>query len=91
MQMNRVVAGDGLPPAASDEAPSRIYRLVMALSAPVVKWWARLEVSGLETIPESGPVVLFANHDGAWDPLVVGLAAAPRRRSRALAKSALWT
>jgi 1-acyl-sn-glycerol-3-phosphate acyltransferase len=62
----------------------------MALSAPVVKWWARLEVSGLETIPESGPVVLFANHDSAWDPLVVGLGAAPRRQIRALAKSSLW-
>lgn len=72
------------------DAASWTYRLVMALVVPVVRWWGRLDVVGLETLPESGPVVLFANHDSAWDPLVVGLAASPRRQVRALAKSSLW-
>lgn len=90
MQTNRVAERVGIRPAATDDAPSRTYRLAMALSVPVVRWWARLEVAGLQTIPESGPVVLFANHDSAWDPLVIGLAAAPRRQLRALAKSSLW-
>jgi 1-acyl-sn-glycerol-3-phosphate acyltransferase len=72
------------------EAPSRTYRLVMTLVVPAVRWWGRLDVVGIESIPDAGPVVLFANHDSAWDPLVIGLAAAPRRQVRALAKSSLW-
>ena len=38
----------------------------------------------------AGATVLMANHDSAWDPLVVGCAAVPRRQVRALAKASLW-
>jgi 1-acyl-sn-glycerol-3-phosphate acyltransferase len=66
------------------------YRVVMAIAAPIVRWWGRLEVVGTQVLPASGPAVLIANHDSAWDPLVVGVAAMPRRQLRALAKSSLW-
>ena len=66
------------------------YRVVMAIAAPIVRWWGRLEVVGARVLPASGPAVLIANHDSAWDPLVVGVAAMPRRQVRALAKSSLW-
>jgi 1-acyl-sn-glycerol-3-phosphate acyltransferase len=66
------------------------YRLVMALATPVVRWWGRLEVVGEQALPTSGPTVLIANHDSAWDPLVLGVAALRRRQLRALAKSTLW-
>lgn len=76
--------------SARGDAPSGTYRLAMALAVPVVRWWSRLEVDGLDALPATGPVVLFANHDSSWDPLVIGLAALPRRQVRALAKSSLW-
>jgi 1-acyl-sn-glycerol-3-phosphate acyltransferase len=71
------------------ERVSLTYRAVMALATPVVRWWGRLEVTGLAALPPSGPVIIFANHDSAWDPLVVGVAAR-NRQVRALAKSSLW-
>ena len=67
-----------------------MYRLVMALVRPIVTWWGRLEVTGLELLPTSGPTLVFVNHDSAWDPLVIGVAASPSRQIRALAISTLW-
>jgi 1-acyl-sn-glycerol-3-phosphate acyltransferase len=61
----------------------------MAVNLPVARW-ARLEVSGLETLPASGPVLLVGNHDSHWDPVMIGVAARRRRMIRALAKSTLW-
>jgi 1-acyl-sn-glycerol-3-phosphate acyltransferase len=69
---------------------TRMYRVAMAAMTPVVRWWGRLEVSGLEHLPESGPVLLAGNHDSYWDPIAVGIAGLPRRQIRALAKSSLW-
>ena len=66
------------------------YRVAMAACTPAVKWWGRLEVSGLDVLPASGPVLLAGNHDSYWDPVAVGIAGRPRRQIRALAKSELW-
>jgi len=68
---------------------TRTYGLAMALNLPVARW-GRLEVSGLETLPESGPLLVVGNHDSHWDPVMIGLAARKRRQIRALAKSTLW-
>jgi 1-acyl-sn-glycerol-3-phosphate acyltransferase len=68
---------------------TRTYGLVMALSAPVARW-GRLRVEGLESIPESGPLLVVGNHDSHWDPVMVGVAARRHRQIRALAKSTLW-
>jgi 1-acyl-sn-glycerol-3-phosphate acyltransferase len=69
--------------------PTRTYRIAMALNRPVAAW-ARLEVSGAETLPASGPLLLIGNHDSHWDPVMIGVAARKRRMIRALAKSQLW-
>jgi 1-acyl-sn-glycerol-3-phosphate acyltransferase len=74
--------------AASERSP--VYRVVMAVARPIVRWWGRLEVIGLPLVPQSGPVLMMVNHDSAWDPVVVGVAALPRREIRALAKASLW-
>jgi 1-acyl-sn-glycerol-3-phosphate acyltransferase len=66
------------------------YRFAMAVCSPVVRWWGRLEASGLEHLPESGPVLLAGNHDSYWDPVAVGIAGLRRRQIRALAKSSMW-
>ncbi len=52
--------------------------------------WGRLEVEGLELLPESGPALVVGNHDSHWDPVTVGVAAIRRRQIKALAKSDLW-
>ncbi|HKI67740.1 MAG TPA: lysophospholipid acyltransferase family protein [Solirubrobacterales bacterium] len=67
-----------------------MYSLAMALSRPAVAVWGRLEVEGLEALPESGPLLVIGNHDSHWDPVAVGVAAIRRRQIRALAKSTLW-
>ncbi len=68
---------------------TRTYRAAMALSRPVALW-GRLRVEGLETVPESGPLLVVGNHDSHWDPVMVGVAAVRQRQIRALAKSTLW-
>jgi 1-acyl-sn-glycerol-3-phosphate acyltransferase len=69
--------------------PTRTYRFAMAVNRPVAAW-ARLEVSGVETLPASGPLLLVGNHDSHWDPVMIGFSARKRRMIRALAKSTLW-
>lgn len=69
---------------------TRTYRFAMAVCSPAVRWWGRLQVSGLEHLPADGPVLLAGNHDSYWDPVAVGIAGLPRRQIQALAKSSLW-
>ena len=66
------------------------YRGVMLASKPIVKAWGRMDVSGLDALPETGPVLLAGNHDSYWDPIAIGMAAMPVRQIHALAKSTLW-
>jgi 1-acyl-sn-glycerol-3-phosphate acyltransferase len=69
---------------------SRTYRFAMAASSIGVRLWGRLQVEGLENVPESGPVLMAANHDSYWDPVTIGIAGLPRRQIEALAKAELW-
>ena len=78
-----------MPAQSRPEKRTLTYRLVMAVATPIVRWWGRLEVVGLEALPTSGAVVLMVNHDSMWDPLAVGVAARTRQVC-ALAKSSLW-
>ena len=71
-------------------AVSPTYRFAMAACSPAVRWWGRLEVSGLDAMPTDGPVLLAGNHDSYWDPIAIGIAGLPRRQICALAKSSLW-
>ena len=66
------------------------YRFAMGVATPVVRGWGRLDVTGLEHLPQAGPVLLAANHDSYWDPVAVGVAALGHRQIRALAKKELW-
>ena len=65
------------------------YAAVMIAATPVVRWWGRLEVIGRDLLPATEPTILMVNHDSAWDPVIVGIAARGRQ-IRALAKSSLW-
>ena len=72
------------------EQLTRTYRFALGICKPVVRWWGRLEVEGLEHVPPSGPLLVAGNHDSYWDPVVIGIAAIRRRQIRALSKSSLW-
>lgn len=78
--------------AATDNAGRipPVYRAVMAAAGPIVRWWGRLEVVGLEHLPTHGATIVPANHDSAWDPVVIAFAARRRRQIQALAKASLW-
>ncbi|MDP9794970.1 1-acyl-sn-glycerol-3-phosphate acyltransferase [Catenuloplanes nepalensis] len=62
----------------------------MAAAGPIVRWWGRLEVVGLHHLPTHGATIVTANHDSAWDPVVIAVAARRRRHIQALAKASLW-
>lgn len=68
---------------------SPVYRVVMVVATPIVRWWGRLRVRGAELLDAPGPLLLCANHDSHWDPVVVGVAARGVQ-VRALAKASLW-
>jgi len=55
---------------------------------PVVRALYRLEVRGLEHVPDNGPLVVVGNHESILDPFIVS--AAISRKIRYLAKSELW-
>jgi 1-acyl-sn-glycerol-3-phosphate acyltransferase len=62
---------------ASVEIPTRFGRFQPAakrIIGPLVEWWYRLEVTGAEHLPPSGPVIVAANHRSMLDipVLVVG-------------------
>ncbi len=79
--------------AAARDNASRIppvYRTVMAAAGPIVRWWGRLEVVGLHHLPMRGATIVAANHDSAWDPVVIAFAARRHRQIQALAKASLW-
>ena len=56
---------------------------------PVVRALYRLEIRGLEHVPEDGPLVVVGNHESILDPFIVS--AAISRPIRYLAKSELWS
>ena len=67
-----------------------VYRAVMTAAGPIVRWWGRLEVVGLHHLPTHGATIVPANHDSAWDPVVIAFAARRQRQIQALAKASLW-
>ena len=67
-----------------------MYAVAMGAMTPILRWWGRLEVTGLDALPAEGPILLAGNHDSNWDPLAIGWAGRRRRQIRALAKDQLW-
>jgi 1-acyl-sn-glycerol-3-phosphate acyltransferase len=66
------------------------YRAVVTTTSTFMRRWARLKVTGVDTMPTSGPTLLVANHDSYWDPIAIAVALRYRRQVRALAKSSIW-
>lgn len=75
--------------AADPARMTRAYRIVLAVGGPIMRW-SRMQVTGLECLPPTGPALVVADHDSYWDPIAIAVAARKVRQIRALAKSTLW-
>lgn len=64
------------------------YTFCQKILSPLVKIIFRLEVQNQEEVPESGPVILIANHKSYLDPIVLG--AALKRQIYFMAKRELF-
>ena len=69
---------------------TRGYRFVTAIGAPIMWRWSRMQVTGIECLPPTGPVLIVGDHDSYWDPIAIAVAAKHVRQIRALAKASLW-
>lgn len=70
------------------ERGAPLYRLGRALFRILFRLYNRWEVSGRELVPESGSVLLIANHTSYADPPIVGTAC--RRPVHFMAKAELF-
>ena len=53
--------------------PNRVYRTVKAIVRGLLWLFYRVEVRGVERVPQEGPVIIAANHHSFLDPLVIGV------------------
>ncbi|NJK38654.1 MAG: 1-acyl-sn-glycerol-3-phosphate acyltransferase [Oscillatoriales cyanobacterium RM2_1_1] len=74
------VVGLALPETLADQKSevsprliSAVYPLVSGIILPT--YFSRIEVSGQENIPKTGPVILAPTHRSRWDALIVPYAA----------------
>jgi len=65
-----------------------VYTAARALARPLVRILYRLEVTGVQRVPATGPLIVVANHESLLDPIVLG--SAFERELRFLAKAELW-
>lgn len=47
------------------------YRLLQGIARFMIHRVTRVEIEGLENVPESGPVIIVPNHQSALDPLLL--------------------
>lgn len=76
--------------APADVALPPAYKLVAYGGTPIVRWWGRMTVTGLDALPTRGPTLLACNHDSYWDPIAISAATKHHRQLQALAKDSLW-
>ena len=55
----------------------RHQRSGKALGGPPIRWFLRMQVTGAEHVPPTGPVIMAANHRSFWD-IPVHVIASPR-------------
>jgi 1-acyl-sn-glycerol-3-phosphate acyltransferase len=74
---------------AREKGVSRpLYALAKLLLTPLLRFWFRLHVEGVENVPAEGPAVVAPNHKSFLDAFFVGLA--QKRHVRFMAKVELF-
>jgi 1-acyl-sn-glycerol-3-phosphate acyltransferase len=93
--MSTSIADDSVTPedvsnAVSERRGWKLYQTVRMILRPL-RWWARLQVKGLEYLPSKGAALIVSNHDSWLDPLAIIEAMMWKERQlRFLAKHSLW-
>lgn len=64
------------------------YQKAHKILAPIIRFFQRVKVTGLENIPKDGPVLFCANHMAIRDPILI--AAACKRQITFVAKKELF-
>jgi 1-acyl-sn-glycerol-3-phosphate acyltransferase len=70
--------------------PPLLYRVVAAVSRPILYGPFRLRAQGTENVPASGGLVLACNHLSNFDPWPLGMPLYPERWLRFMAKVELY-
>ena len=70
--------------------PPLIYRVVAAVSRPILYGLFRLQAQGTEHVPTTGGFVLACNHLSNFDPWPLGMPLYPERWLRFMAKVELY-
>jgi 1-acyl-sn-glycerol-3-phosphate acyltransferase len=70
--------------------PPLLYRVVAAVSRPLLYGPFRLRTQGVENVPASGGYVLACNHLSNFDPWPLGMPLYPERWLRFMAKVELY-
>jgi 1-acyl-sn-glycerol-3-phosphate acyltransferase len=84
------VAPDDVSKAISERRGWKLYQTVRLILRPL-RWWARLQVKGLEYLPARGAALIVSNHDSWLDPLaIIESMMWKERQLRFLAKHSLW-
>lgn len=66
------------------------YSFIWRLIRPIVLFFMPIDVQGRENLPEGEAVMLCANHDSAWDPILLALALYHDYPLRFMAKKQLF-
>ena len=73
------------------EPASRVYRAIAHLARNLVPVFVKTTWTGGDNVPQSGPVIVIANHIGNFDPIVLGQFLIWNGRwPRFLGKSDIW-
>lgn len=80
-----------VPDAETWARPEPVYAALQPVLDGIARALFRLDIDGLERIPEHGPALLVANHVSHLDPLVLfSVCTRAGRRPRFLALADLW-
>jgi 1-acyl-sn-glycerol-3-phosphate acyltransferase len=67
-----------------------LYGFVWSLCRTYLALVRRLDISGVENIPQQGGIILVSNHISYWDPVVIGCALPKTRQVYFMAKHELF-
>jgi len=69
-----------VPPGVPKLAGIEPQRVIMPFARPELVLYAKLDIEGIDNIPDEGPAILVGNHRSYYDPMAIGYAIAKKGR-----------
>ncbi len=77
--------------ASAEKLRPSVFWVAAAVVVPAIGWFAKIEISGDEHLPEEGAFILAPNHYSEFDPLIIAVATWRLGRApRFMAKESLF-